>query len=317
MLIYDKAYTEIKNKYIVPLTPFSIQYRSLKNVNIKELLKNKWTSVEENVTGGYSFHFDKSDLLKGVLGDIELFYIRQLIQSYDVHEVSLTNVSANWDIVTNYYNAFFAASLMLRMCHRGNIFLDDSLRKEIETLVSQVLGKAIKLDANQFYEVFEENDELVLKLRTSGKINTHELVWVEMDKLIDEMKLLARKKSEESLFLDAIKKANSCLKNTYPSKLRNRVNYQPIYGLNYLDKKLLGVNHNISWINILLGFSNTSDDNQIACVMLAYTKYIEFFCNNLMAEYYEMRGNQNGIIKKLNDSRVDKLQDYIVNYSFT
>lgn len=316
MLIFDKAYTEIKNKYIVPLSSYTVQYRSLKNVNIKAFLSNKWISVEKDSPGVYLFHFIRDDLYKGVLGDIELFYIRQLIQSYDVESIRLTSVSANWSIVTNYYNAFFAASLLLRLCHRGNIFLDELLRKNVEGLVSQVLGEAIKLDSNMFYEVIDDNSDKALKLRSSGKSNTHELVWVEMDKLIDEMRLLSRRGSEELIFLDAIKKINNHLQNTYPSKLRNRVNYQPIYGVRYLEKKLFVVNSNLSWINTILSFSNTSDDNQIACAMLAYSKYIEYLCNNLIAEYYQMKGNQNGIIKKINESRPEKLEDYSICYSF-
>lgn len=269
MLIFDKAYTETKNRYIVPLSSFSVQYNHLKKVNVKEILKNKWVTVDENGSGVYLFHFEKDDLFKGLLGDIELFYIRQLIQSYDVSNVERTDISANWNIVTNYYNAFFAASLLLRICHRGNIFLDEQLRKNIEQLVSQVLGKAIKLDSNEFYEVIDDNGEKVLKLRSSGKTNTHELVWVEMDKLIDEMRMLSRNGSDEFTFLEAIKRANSCLRSTYPSMLRNRVNYQPVYGLNFLDNKLFVINPSISWTHTILGFSNTIDDNQIACMMFA------------------------------------------------
>lgn len=316
MLIFDRAYTEIKNKYIVPLSSYAVQYRSLRSVNIKAFLNNKWISVEEDSPGVYLFHFVRDDLYKGVLGDIELFYIRQLIQSYDVESIRLTSISANWSIVTYYYNAFFAASLLLRLCHRGNIFLDELLRRNVEGLVSQVLGEVIKLDSNMFYEVIDNNSDKLLKLRSSGKSNTHELVWVEMDKLIDEMRLLSRRGSEEFVFLDAIKRINNHLQNTYPSKLRNRVNYQPIYGLWYLDKKLFVVNSKISWIDTILGFSDTSDDNQIACTMLAYSKYIEYLCNNLIAEYFQMKGNQNGIIKKINESRPVKLDDYSICYSF-
>lgn len=317
MLIYDKAYTEIKNKYIIPLRKITVQYKSLNNINIKEFLKSKWTKVDEISSGVYLFHFEENDLLKGLLGDIELFYIRQMIQKNDVEAISKNEISANWDIVSNYYNAFFTASLFLRLCYRGNIFLDDSIKKEIEFLMSQVLGKVIKLDSNQFFEVIKQDDEYVLKLRSSGKVNTHELVWVEMDKLLDELILLSRSNSEERQILNTLKKANANLINTYPSKLRNRVNYQPIYGVHYLEKRLVVINSNISWPNTILGFTNTKDDNQIANMMVAYTKYIDVFSQNMIAEYYQIKGNQNGVLKKLNENRTRKIENYEVCYSFS
>lgn len=86
-----------------------------------------------------------------------------------------------------------------------------------------------------------------------------------------------------ALVLSAQTNADISFVNTYPSKLRNRVNYQPIYGLQYIDRKLYPINENISWINQLLHYSKTDDDNQIACYMYAYTKYIEQFANNLVS----------------------------------
>lgn len=316
MLIYDRAYTEIKNKYIVPLTNFSVPYTHLKNSNIKSIILSKSKSVEIRNGNEYVFFFEKSDLLKGLLGDIELFYIRYIIQNYDVREISKANVSANWNIVSNYYNAFFVASLFLRLCYRGNIFLDNEIRKNTEKLISSVTGEVVKLDSNQFYEVIEEESELVLKLQPMKPVGTHELVWKQMDLLVDELRMLARKKSDEALILTSIKEINNKLVNTYPSKLRNRVNYQPVYGLQYVDKKLFPINENISWINQLLHFEDTDDDNQIACYMYAYTKYIEQFCINIITEYYTIKGYENGILKKINDNRSDKIGKGELIYSF-
>lgn len=306
MLVYDKAYVDLKNEYLVPLTSYSVPYGHLKKNNIKDAILTRSTSITIVNEKEYVFHFDEDYLFKALLGDIELFYIRKLIHSGDTGFCNGEGLSANWNIVTHYYNAFFAASLMLRLCYRGNIFLDAIIRKQIEQMISYITGSIVRLDSNQFYEVSEENGKLVLKL-TSATDNTHELVWNKMNDLIQEMIMLSRPKSDERLILSTIKKINSGLKSTFPSQLRNRVNYQTLYGLDYVDKKLFQVNQHLNWLQYLLSFSNTTDDNQIACYMYAYTKYIEFFCSNFIAEYYEIKGNENGILKNINANRTSKI----------
>lgn len=315
MLIYDSAYMKLKAKYLVPITSYSVPYRQLQNTNIKKIILNKSKSIDVLNQNQYVFHFDKEYILKGILGDIQLFYIRQILQKRDAELCEDLNISANWNIVSNYYNAFFSASLMLRLCYRGNIFLDNILKKDLERLISNVTGNVINLNSKQFYEINEENEELVLKISPVSE-GTHELVWHKMDELIGEMLLLTRKKSDEEFVLESIKKINDGLKNTYPSQLRNRVNYQPLYGLKCVDKKLFSINTNISWIKQLLSFSRTDDDNQISCYMYAYTKYIEYFCKNFIAEYYAIRGRENGIIKHLNQNFKLEMETIKTKYSF-
>lgn len=316
MLIYDRAYTEIRNKYIIPLTNYSVPYTHLNNTNVKSFILKKTKAIDIRNNDEYVFYFEKSDLLKGILGDIELFYIRQTIQSNDSKLISDAKFSANWNIVTNYYNAFFSSSLLLRLCYRGNIFLDNEFKRNIEKLISFYSGNVVKLDSNQFYEVVEENNEYVLKLKSFGNVGTHEIVWKKMDLLLDELRILARKDSDEALLLSYIKEINNNLVNVYPSKLRNRVNYQPIYGIQYIDKKLFPINKNISWVKQLLCFKNTEDDNQIACYMYAYTKYIELFCKNLMVEYYGIRGNENGISKRINNVMPGEMSSFKLKYCY-
>ncbi|MBE5970063.1 MAG: hypothetical protein E7242_07500 [Lachnospiraceae bacterium] len=307
MLIYDKAYTEMKNKYLIPLSSYSVPYSRLRSNNIKNLILNKSTSVEKLAESKYLFRFDEEYLYKALLADIELFYIRKVLQKADSEFCKGDGISANWNIVTNYYNAFFAASLMLRLCHRGNFFFDNTLKKQLDFLVSNITGFVVRLESKQFYEVYEDKGQKVLTL-TGTSEGTHELVWRKMDVLINEMLMLSRFDSEEYLVLAAIKQINSSLKNTYPSQLRNRVNYQTDYGLDCVDRKIFQLNESIDWVRYLLGFTKTSDDNQIACYMYAYTKYIEFFCSNFIAEYYEIRGVDNGILKNINSNRSNKIE---------
>ena len=307
MVLYDKAYNELKSKYLVPLSRYTVQYNHLKTMNVKRMLLEKTNSVSIISKREYVFHLEEDYIYKALLGEAELFYIKKIIQSNDTIICKNTNISANWNIVTNYYNAFFAASLMLRLCYRGNIFLDVDYKKEIENRIALFTGNAVKMDSNYFYEAIEENGQYVLKL-TKADEGTHEIVWMKMNLLIDEMIMLSRNSSDEYLILSSIKDINNKLGNTFPSKLRNRVNYQPAYGLEYIDNKLFQINPNLSWVDYLLNFCNTVDDNQIACYMYAYTKYMEFFCSNFISQYYEIKGKENGILKKINTNRMEKIE---------
>ena len=315
MVLYDKAYAELKSKYLIPLTKYNVPYRQLRNTNVKKIIIEKMTSVDIINDKVIIVHLDNDYLFKALLGDIELFYIRNLIHKNDTKYCQGEGISANWNIVTSYYNAFFAASLMLRLCFRGNIFFDAESKKNLEKMVTLSTGTIVSLDSNQFYEVLDEQGRNIIRL-TRSVDGTHELVWKKMDGLISEMILLSRDKSDELLILTALKQINNLLSSTYPSKLRNRVNYQPVYGLDYIEKKLYQVNDNISWAKFLVNYSNTKDDNQIACYMYAYSKYIEYFCSNFIAEYYEIKGKENGILKSINANRTQKIELESIKYIF-
>lgn len=301
MLVYERAYLEVKNKYVLPLTKVTVQYRDLKKTYIKAILTTKFTSVEDN-NKSYMFSFDEDELWKGLTGDILLFYMRYLLQKRDSNKVDGIRLSPNWNIVTHYYEAFFAASLLLRLTHRGSIFLDELKRRELESVMSSSMGYLISLDSNLFYEIISEDESAKLKLQ-KGDANTHETVWKKMDSLLDELLLLARPKSDEITLLKSIKQINNKLQNTYPSKIRNKVNYQPLYGLEAIERKLFPINSNVSWVDFLLKYESISWDNENSVVnaLYCYTQYIEKFCENLITEYYQIKGNQNGVIKRYNE----------------
>ena len=101
MLILDKGYLETRNKYIHPLSQYYIQYRQLKNYNIKNILLNNIQNVQKNPANEYIIDIDEEKLFKALLGDIFLFYIKSIVQKNDF-EIIKDNVeiSPNWNIVT-------------------------------------------------------------------------------------------------------------------------------------------------------------------------------------------------------------------------
>lgn len=318
MIVYDSAYLSIKNKYLIPLTKYKLRYNSLNNCNIKKLLTSgNIKSIDKIDTYEYRIYVDEELLFKSLLGDIFLMYIRGLIQRKDTECVSQNrNISANWDIVTSYYHSYFSASLLLRLCHRGTIFLDSDERKLIEKIFAQFIGTSISLDSNIIYEIVNTKDGYILVLK-KGDANTHELVWKETAKLMMEIKDLTNKKSDELAMVMSILSVNDKLTPTFPSKFRNKVNYQMQYGIKYINNKLYHRNNRLSWIHEILSFDAKQaleDDNKMCNIYLAYSKYIEIFTDKMIYDYYDVLGTENGIIKNLNKKYSDAFE--IKNYPF-
>lgn len=307
MLIYDKAFTELRNKYILPISRYSINVNKITTKNIKDILikANNIVSVDGN---RYRFFIDESDLYTGLVGDIGLFYMKYLIQKRDAVKVG-REISASWSVVTHYYEAFFAASLLLRLLHKGNFFLDKGVKKSLEEIVFQLTGNCVRFEENQFYEICHDGENVVIELRKAdGK--THEQVWNELAHVIEYMCSCAQNKSDEKTLLLSIRRINTQLGSTYPSQLRNRLNYQPKAAMDIVDRKIRTVNQNISWTRFLLSYDAKADkceDSQITA-LYAYTQYIKRLCENLIYEYYSMCGRENGILKKFNNYLVNEVE---------
>lgn len=309
MVVYDYAYREIRKRYLAPLTRYNINFRSLKNNNIKTILPN-FKSVQKH-NNDYYLYYNDDVLLKGLLGDIELFFIKALLQKNDALICNSLDLSANWNIVTYYYYSFFYASLFLRFCFRGNIFLEDKLRKRIDFLIKTILGEGcVPLDSNMFYTVELKDNEYVLRLSKSES-NTHEVVWKKLNDLLSEIKMYSKERTDENTIINNILNINSKIGVTYPSKLRNKVNYQPVFGIESINKNIHNVSQIENWGQYFLmpskGLSAGGSIDSHSNAMYSYAMYIDSFCNNLMCEYYEIQGKENGILKNINKHREKKI----------
>ena len=312
MLIFDRSFNKLRTKYIVPLSQYSVQYRHLNSCNIKAMIYKKLISAEQAQNGDFILTFDNEYLMKGLLGDIELFFIRTIQQREDAKLVGGLNnkITSNWNIVSNYYYGFFLASLLLRICFRGNIFFDKSVKRSLENIISTIIGERISVDSNCIYYIEKSDSDYILRL-TKAADNTHELVWKEMDKLLGEKIQFSEPTSDEYTILKSMKSINNTLSSTYPSQLRNRVNYQPLYGIKYINGELYHQDlfSYGSWIKEILMFEGGKeyDDNKISNMFVAYVNYLERLVFKLLDEYYSIRGNQNGILKEINKKRTEKI----------
>ena len=321
MIIYDKAYLNIKTKYIVPLSKYRLKFQSLGKCNIKNLLLNgDIKSIEKASTDDYKIFVDEELLFKSLLGDIFLIYIRSILQKKDCEAVINEggNISSNWNIVTHYYSSYFFASLLLRLCHRGTMFFDATERKQINDIFSEFVGSVVNIDANVIYEIQKTADGYVLFLR-KGDAKTHELVWKEVANLLTEFLPLCAHKSDEEIILNLLNRINIDLTPTYPSQLRNRVNYQPKYGLKYLNNQLYPVNTNISWVHEIISYDRTKvkdNDAKICDIYCAYSRYIEIWANKMLTDYYDILGSENGVVKNVNKRITTPIEIEVYPFDF-
>lgn len=319
MVVFDKGYTEIRNKYIRPLSNHYVQYRQLKNNNIKSVLLDKTLNIVKSGTKEYCFYLKEEILLKALLGDVFLFYIRSVLQKNDYGAIEGINIiSPNWNIVTHYYKSFFDASLLLRLCFRGNIFLDKEYKKKLEMMIDAHINEKVELDSNLFYYIEDRDGNLVLKLVKSDN-NTHETVWQKVNELLEEIELLSNPKSEEKALLCSCLDINKKLSTTFPSQLRNKVNYQPLYGLEAVDKNLYSIIQNEKWTKELMSFEVKGikgNDNRMLNVYVSYASYIEKLGYRLLQDYFEMAGREDHILAQINTNRLEKITISDIPFSY-
>lgn len=312
MVVYDKAYLSVKTKYIVPLSKYRIRYQSLNKCNMKSLLLNgDIKSIEKVSKDDYKIFVDEEILFKSLLGDISLMYIRSMIQKKDRESIlnESSKISSNWNIVTYYYSYYFFASLLLRLCHRGTMFLNTEEKKKINEIFSEVIGSIVNIDSNVVYEIQKTTDGYVLFLR-KGDAKTHELVWKQTSSLLNEILPLSTHKSDEETILKILNRINLELSPIYPSQLRNRVNYQLKYGLKFINNQLYPVNTRISWLHEIISYDHIKtkeNDAKICDICYSYSKYIEILASKMLSDYYELLGTENGIIKNINKKLVEPI----------
>lgn len=323
MLIFDERYNMLVDKYIVPVTSYNIAYTKMKKAALKDLLVEKAKNIIVDSTTTVTFFFNKDDLLKALINDTNHFLIRSLLQLNASHKMHLSTEDAatNWNIVTDYYYSFFVAGLLLRLCHRGTFFFDDQTKRKITSVINAFTGKTYVIGSNCAFKITlnEKDSEYSMSLTTCTQ-KTHELVWVQVSALLSDIMLLSGRRSDEFTLLQKLSEVNQKQGSTFPSQLRNKVNYQPHYGAKETDRDYH--HHNPSmlegrWLDPILTFTERSDDDQM-CINLftAYVGYLQTLTFNLLHAYFERRGRGNGVISSINKNRISKLSPPPVRFTY-
>lgn len=319
MLLFEKSYNSIVSKYIVPLCDYGVSYKKIRPNALRTILTTKPRRITVVNSKDICFQFEKDVLLKALVNDIEQFYIRTLLQGAAIKKIynDAKDPCTNWNIVTNYYYAYFLAGLFLRLCYRGTFYFDTKTQKELKRIITAFLpeekAQNIAIGNNYFFQIAlnEKDLEYTLTLHESSRM-THELVWDKIGELIEEIKANATKDSNEYTVLESISTVNHHKKAIYPSQLRNIVNYQPYYGISEIEKKysapsILDCEDN--WLSSIMEFeSDQSDDEQKQInLFTAYVRYLYTYTFNLINEYIDRRGRKSGILSAINKNREHKI----------
>ena len=328
MLIFDNAYNSLKQKYIVPLSMYQTRYPSLRKNNIKTVLCNaKYSSVRYgNNDNELVFSFTSEHIMPALLGDIWLCYIRSELQCNAAKQIYplQPDFCPNWSIVSDYYGSFYDASTLLRLTMRGNIFLDNQTLSAIKKITTIILETEPKIDQNCIY--FVEKDASTIDMYdlhlVPSKRQTHETVWIETGKIIRDMKKNSVRKTDELTILNCITSCLDSLGDTFPSQLRNAVNYQLPYGLNAIEKKIFPANAfaiSDKWLDPILTYSVGKKCPEELKIMLfkSYAIYIHMLVYNLISEYIELRGGRGfGVLSAINKHRITKIPEPSPVYTY-
>ena len=72
MLIFNERYNELVDRYIVPLLPYNISYSKLSQTALQDLILRKTKkNIVVNNADQITFYFNKDDILKALLNDID------------------------------------------------------------------------------------------------------------------------------------------------------------------------------------------------------------------------------------------------------
>lgn len=315
MLLFEKSYNSVVSKYIVPLCDYGVSYKKIRPNALRTILMTKPRRITVVNSRDVCFHFEKDDLLKALVNDIEQFYIRTLLQGAAIKRIynDTKDPCTNWNIVTNYYYAYFLAGLFLRLCYRGTFYFDTRTQKDVKRIIDAFLpeeeAQKIDIKSNYFFQIAIDEKELeyTLVLHESSRM-THELVWEKIGELLEEIKVNATKPSDEYAVLESISIVNRHKKPIYPSQLRNVVNYQPYYGIEEIEKKYSApcvLDCEDNWLSSIMEFETGQSDDEQKRINLftAYVKYLYTFTFNLVNEYIDRRGRGSGILSAINKNR--------------
>lgn len=317
MLLFYQGYDKLVQQYIVPLGEYGVSYSKLREGALKSLLvntdKKSITYFGKNTA---NFYFSRESILNALSNDIDLFFIRVLLQWDAAQKNSSNNVDPciNWSIVSDYYYAYYVAHLLLRLCHRGLFYFDCNNMKSLTQDVKAFTGQQADFGNNAKFEIQlnDKDSEYSILIATAPK-TTHEQVWLEINKLLIQMRSYSPNQSEEYMILDRILAISQDLKPHFPSALRNRVNYRAYYGVKEINKELFRSNvtsEALRWLDPILTYDcrRKDEDQYQVHLFSAYTRYLQHLTFNLIHDYLDRYKRKLGILSSINKNREHSLK---------
>ncbi|KZB90374.1 hypothetical protein A2U94_16345 [Bacillus sp. VT 712] len=308
MLVFGDRYNLVRDNYIFPLLNYKVELDKLEFNNLKYALKNKIKGLKSIEDKKYEITFNRDDLLKALLGEIDYFYTRALVQYVNILK-SKDALSSCWGVVTQYYFSFFTINTLLRMAHRGNTFLNSEDCKVISDILTALYGELIKVPKGNYVFHIKEYDDstdlcLVLKKTDSG---THEQTWSTLETFLEEL-LKNKTKDDEYAFLKIIKQISDQYNVNFPSSIRNEVNYKPQYGYKSIKNEIRNFVPDMNLeviVKEILKFVPSNDEDYKIKMSALYGNFFFIYSSKLLNEYLS-RGNFSKKTQKVKVKYINK-----------
>lgn len=241
-----------KNMFAVPLAHYSMKEDKLSAHNIKYLLKNHNISDGGRTGKKIELWFDIDDFYKALLGDIEYFYSRALVQYANLarHESSL---SPDWLVVTEYYFGFFSATALMRFFRRGNLWIDNNTASYLSDVLTIIAGEKIAMTSGNYSFTVEEYTASQVLLSLTQSKDSHVKTWNQVNDILQEMIKLGSGEDDEFTVLTSLKQILNREGCTFPSVVRNKVNYQGVHGVDTMKNAFPQVPTGVTLARVIKG----------------------------------------------------------------
>lgn len=286
MDLFGSAYLDIRNKYVIPTIKYGVKRKKYSTWNIKKTLIHKIQGMYFN-NSTYEIELNEDDFYNSLICDVELFYNKTLLQLKEYNKYKSTGTT--WSIVTLYYFLFFSATTLLRILHRGYIFLDSSITKELDKYYTAVYSSPIQLKRGSYYFYVKpsQNAGKILVCLTHKSEGVHQLTLYRIADIIRQ-EIMPKADPNEKVYFEYLNKFLNIYDVEFPSTLRNQLNYTNESCVLDIEKKIPIIDFATVNNNILRSLTNFKADfdtsSKITCT--AYYASILFnYTYQLHKEY--------------------------------
>lgn len=297
---FGKSYLHLKNRYLIPLVNTKLDYSHIEYWLLKKLIVGKKVNLAYLSQDTFTVTLDKEDFYKAILSEIYCFQVKA---SYQYDEFVLQHVSSNWKFVTLYYYSFFSAFELLLFLHKGFLYIDEELKKYLDSVFTLTQSVPISLACGNYYfcenSLLANGQVLVNFSKSKGK-GTHEDTWNKLAE-ITQNELMIHTDGNEEVFIRQFNKILQTYMPTFPAKTRNYFNYNPCSAFNDIKPRITFI-PNVDddfykkFLNITCSKNDTNEHKAYVCQFCAI--YISSLKEKMMSEY--LLRNQNTSISKMN-----------------
>lgn len=301
-MLFENRYIKYRDSKISEFYHYKLTEDKVEYNNLHYCLYNRSPISGESIgKNEISLEYDKSTVLKAIIGDVELYRAKALLQRENIYK-SNGALSACWDYVTTYYFSFYSATLLTRINQTGFIFLNSEKSRYLSDLVTELSSELVSVTAGNYSFKLNEVSVNVLRitLKKSNK-KPHDSLWQTTSEILNEIRNLDSAENYEKLIYDFL--SNFQFKTNLHSELRNLINYRPLYVLKSLQQDIYNINlidkADDQLLKLILSLRFKSDDELMKQKISIVTgEFIFRLCESLYQDYKE-RSFSPGLNKKI------------------